>query len=542
MSRAIQNQPSNSTARQTVKGTVVSSTGGEPIAGALVELSGTTQASQFAGPGGSFQFENVPEGQVSITAQKPGFLNAAMQMTDPFAYRNSQFTVGPNMKDVQVKLIPECQLTGRVINSDGEPLHNVFLQIMSEQIFAGRTRWLHRGGASTDENGLYRIENLPPGRYLIRTASRAMFVNIPAALQQAAEQSDPISTNVDLNLGYPSTYYPSAADMTAAQPLEIKPGEEARADFNIAPQHGFHVGGVVAGISNDPVMVSVEGPDGQSVPIASRVNPRTGRFRLPLVYPGTWTLVFRTQARGPGGAIAKQSVTVGSTDVTNLQVQMQPLASIPVQVDESAATTPSTAVPAPGDPAQQPPQRARVWVQLIPTDPSENMWQFASVRQGVDAPLAIPNVPPGNYRAIAQSFGTAECLDTITAGGVDLTKSEYALSDGGSPVPIQVALRSDCASLKGTVRSPSPNPSGVVVLVAKNLALSPKLSQIGTDGSFSFAGLSPGDYQLYALSSSAGLEYEEPDGMRGLSGQDLHLDPSQASTVSTDLIVRGDPP
>jgi hypothetical protein len=329
--------------------------------------------------------------------------------------------------------------------------------------------------------------------------------------------------------------------MASAQPLEIKAGEEARADFTIAAQHGFHVGGTVTGIGGAPVMVSVETPDGQSAPLASRVDPRTGRFRLPLVYPGTWTLVFRSQSRGEGGAMARQSVTVAGADVTNLEVQLQPLASIPVEVDEAAVITPSTTDPAPGGVSQQP-QRARVWVQLIPTEPSSNMWQYASGRQGGDAPLAIPNVPAGNYQAIAQSVGSAECLDTITAGGVDLTRSAYILADGGAPVPIHVTLRGDCASVKGTVRSPSPNPVGAVLLVAKNLALSPKLSQISPDGSFSFAGLSPGDYQLYAVSSLSGLEYEAPDGLHDLSGQDLHLDPSQSLSVSTDLIVRGDAP
>jgi hypothetical protein len=82
----------------------------------------------------------------------------------------------------------------------------------------------------------------------------------------------------------------------------------------------------------------------------------------------------------------------------------------------------------------------------------------------------------------------------------------------------------------------------MVLLLAKNLALTAKLSQINPDGSFSFMGLSPGDYQLYALSNVSGLEYEKPDALRDLSGQDLHLDPSQSLNVSADLIVRGDPP
>lgn len=239
--------------------------------------------------------------------------------------------------------------------------------------------------------------------------------------------------------------------------------------------------------------------------------------------------------------MARQSVAVSNADVVNLQVQLQPLVSIPVQIDEPAVITPSKADLTPQGSSQPQPQRAPVMVQLIPNEPSSNMRQFMSRRQG-DAPLTIPDVPGGNYRATVQTFGSAECLETISAGGVDLSRSEYNLADGAPPVPIHVTLRSDCASVKGTVRSPSPNPTGTVLLLAKNLALTAKMSQINSDGSFSFMGLSPGDYQLYALSSFSGLEYDKPDSLHDLSGQDVHLDPSQSLSVSADLIVRGDPP
>jgi hypothetical protein len=457
---------------------------------------------------------------------------------DQFFFQESLFSVGPNMKDAEVKLIPECQLVGRVVNGDNEPLSNIFVQIMAEQILNGRKQWMQRGGANTNANGQYRMENLPPGRYVVRTNSRAMFVNIPAMLQMAAERGESVPSNVDLNLGYPPTYFPNASDRASAQPLDVKPGEEAQADFTIRAQHGFHAGGTVTGMGGGSVMVSVEGPDRQSIPLGSRVNPQTGAFHLPLVFPGTWTLVFRTQSGGPSGAIARQSVSITSADVMNLQVQLRPLASIPVQIDEPTTIAPPTADPGQNSVTQ--PKMAPVQVQLLSDEGPAWAPMYMAGSPGGDAGTVIPNVPPGSYRARVQSNGRAECLDTITAGSTDLSKSEYAVAEGTTPVPIHVTLRSDCANLKGTVRSGSSNLKGMVLLLPKNLAENYRVFPIGPDGTFSLMGLSPGDYQLFALSSLAGLEYENPEAMRGLSGQDVHLDPNQSAVVSTELIVRGD--
>ena len=56
-----------------VSGMVIDAATGEPIRKALVQLQTTQQRTTFTDGDGRFQFDGIPAGQVSLTAQKPGY-------------------------------------------------------------------------------------------------------------------------------------------------------------------------------------------------------------------------------------------------------------------------------------------------------------------------------------------------------------------------------------------------------------------------------------------------------------------------------------
>ena len=511
---------------QMVKGVVVNAATGEPVPHAMVNLSGTTQLAQFSDDAGRFEFQDVPGGSVYISAQRPGFLDSRM---GGYSMQNSMINVKPGMEDVRVKVIPSSRIEGRIVNADGEPLRGINVQAISEQIINGRKRLTQHGGNSTNGAGQFSIEDLAPGRYYLHTTERAMFPGLQASLQ-----GRPVPSNVSVIQGYPAEYYPNAADFASAQVIDLKPGQEARADFTLHLKPSFRVSGTVVGADSNRTMIQVQDAAGQHAGIGGQVNPRTGQFSIPTIFEGSWTLTFMSR-NGQDERYAVQTVQIANADVSNLTVQVEALSPIPVEIDQPDPPPPpvnqpqGTVISNPGMPFQ---------LRLIPRDPG-NQAQFAATRQGEDQALLIRNATPGKYQVVINSFGT-QCVASAVSGETDLTRSDYTVAEGSPPAPIHVTLRNDCASLSGTVHSSSTNAVGMVLLVSDSTVFEPKILSIGPDGKFSIQALPPGEYRAYAVSNVDNLEYSNPEALRGFSGQDVRLDPNQSANVTLEMIVRGE--
>lgn len=154
------NGPANQN-RYKITGTVINSITGEPIGRAVVRINGSTNQQMFTDGSGRFEASDVPEGQIAVTAQRPGFVDS--QMNSSRFQRSQMITVGPSTPSIEVKLMPEGFIKGKITNNEGEPVESMGLQVMFQQISNGRKDWFPRGGAQTDENGEYEIEGLPPG-------------------------------------------------------------------------------------------------------------------------------------------------------------------------------------------------------------------------------------------------------------------------------------------------------------------------------------------------------------------------------------------
>ena len=67
-------QDAGSQQTYTLSGSVANSATGEPVLHALVRTNGTVQRFAFTDNEGHFQIDGMPLCQVTVTAQKPGFL------------------------------------------------------------------------------------------------------------------------------------------------------------------------------------------------------------------------------------------------------------------------------------------------------------------------------------------------------------------------------------------------------------------------------------------------------------------------------------
>lgn len=500
-----------SKATVTVSGTVVNALTGTPIARALVRLAGAVPAAVFTNESGRFQFDNVREGNAWLDAERPGFFREGVGPNAGSSGVMSMISIGPNSKDVQIKLTPEARIEGRVTDSDGEPIEGVQIQVMGERIVAGRKQFAAYAMASTTGSGHYLIGGLMPGTYYVHTLLRAVFGD--QRLGQMVRRNYP--------LAYPVRYFPDSPDLASAQPQELKGGMDAEVDFTLPAQPTFRVSGTVTGAQNY-LGVSL-GESGETLPAHSAFNRRTGQFAVSLVTPGSWTLHFVSQDMQGTQYSATAEVAVADSDVTGLQVALQPDSSIPVTVQQNAS---GGIVPNPQ-------------ITLLPREMGSRNRRFVATSRNSSSPgtLLIPNVPPGAYHVEAHAFGSA-CIESVTSGSTNLLHDDLTVAEGGQTPPLSVVLTAECGKILGVVHSNAGAVPSAVVLVPDSGAGDPVVMTTSPDGAFTSGLITPGNYRAYAFSSLANLEYANPDALRDYSGQEVSLAANQPVTVNLDLIER----
>ncbi|MFL6353232.1 MAG: carboxypeptidase regulatory-like domain-containing protein [Bryobacteraceae bacterium] len=503
----------------TIGGTVTNAATGEPIRRALVHVNGPLPVAAFTGPDGRFQVSGIPQGQAFLTAEKPGFFDEQALHPGSYAPQNAAVNVGPGTNDFHLQLTPEAKIWGRVLDPDGEPVEGLQLQLVTWDISEGRKQLQPGMMASTDETGNYRIEGLTPGHYFLRTMVHPVVSAFGAMPRDA----------------YPPQYYPNSPDLASAQPVGLKPGQEAEADFTVHPTATSTITGIVAGPVQNGVSISYQGADGQETPgMYFRLDPRTGKFALGMVPSGSWTLHFTLNDAKGNAYYAEQRVEVNGSDISGLQVVLQPAPAIPVLVNRTA----NAASASQNGSARSADQGPGVQVQLLSANNASNERFYAAPRPG-DSPgaLFLQGVRPGTYKVLAQASG-AECVESVSAGNIDLRHENLVISPGSQPESITISLRDDCATITGLIRSENQNVSAFIILIGDSAPADPKLFPAQANQNFVFPGLSPGTYRVWAFSNIAGLEYANAEALRDYPGQQMNLGANQKASVNLDLISR----
>jgi hypothetical protein len=511
----VPNQPPN----RTVTGTVINSVSGLPVRQALVQMFGNSPATVLTGPDGRFQLNHVPEGQILLFVQKPGFFDAS-SIPGASGTPGSLVTVGSGKNDFRMTLYPAARIVGRATDADGEGVENISIQILSEQIAEGRKLSVLRSGANTDDDGFFRIDGLTPGRYKV-------FANghlLPRS-----------SWNAPPEVSVPA-YYPDSRDLASAQQIEVRAGQEFRADFHLRSERGFRVVAAVSGMPDRAnVGFSFEDASGQGVAFGpTSFDQSKAQFVAEAVSSGTWKLILSANDSQANSYELRQEIVVDDADVTDLQFRLHPLASIPVKVNHATNTVQPSSETDLADTSLN--------ASLISVEPSRYV---AYGRQALGSPPvgAFVNVSAGKNKLNMQPSGN-ECLESAWYGGVDLTRDFMVVGSGEYAQALTINLRADCASLTVKLQSEGQTRSGFVLIVPTSGLAEPAALPVTaptpiqpTNVSIPLT-LSPGSYQVFAFSSLDGLEYANPEALRGYPSQTVNLDPGQKAELTLELIER----
>ena len=504
----------------TLSGSVVNSVTGESIGHALVRIIGSSQRTVFSDGEGHFQIEGLPAGMVTVSAQKPGYFS----QQELRGSANKLVNVGPTMDSMVVKLTPQSAISGRIADATGQPIEHVPVRLTAKPLREGRKHWEARGQQQTDEDGRYRFANLKPGTYYL-------------AAGPSSDETRLLPGRERPKTGYASMYYPGVPDLASASPIQLAAGQHTEADFSMSAGPVYHITGSVTGYPpQQGVGFQFLSQSGDDLSLPTKFNMEAGRFDVDSVSPGSYVVKAFSQA-GPDQPLRAEAHLNVATNVENLHLILGPTMSIPVVVRmESRASSNQ----GPGGSQGAPP----ISVRLIPSEPTIPE-SYSTVLRGNSGAYSVTlqNVDPGKYSVDLIPHG-AWYVQSAQYGQTNLLYDDLSIASAGQSYSMEIVLRDDGATLTGTVKSPDGTGAQATVVAVPEPAskTSAKIAHSSSQNGFTFNGLAPGEYLVYAFDYADGIEYSNPDVLQAYASQAARvtLSPNQKTQVALDLIRTGD--
>ncbi|MES1243960.1 MAG: carboxypeptidase regulatory-like domain-containing protein [Acidobacteriota bacterium] len=140
-----------------VEGRVVDGDG-KAVAGARVLIipaerrGGFQRLDDTTDESGAFRVEGVPPGAVDVRTLAAGYQSAHVS--------NLEVRAGQDLKGVEIVLTPGAAVEGRVLSPSGKPVAGARVEMADE---GGRGFFWMQDSGTTDGDGRYRLEGIPPG-------------------------------------------------------------------------------------------------------------------------------------------------------------------------------------------------------------------------------------------------------------------------------------------------------------------------------------------------------------------------------------------
>ena len=459
-----------------ITGTVTNSVDSSPIAGAVVTLGGPNGSQAvLTDAGGKFTFGVVPAGGYTLSATRNGYPISNMQRPLT-AYVN---VVVPGKADpVILQLTPGAKLTGSVTDEAGFPLPNASVELIHREVSGGRGRLVVMTQTGANDLGEFRTTSLAADRYLV-------CVNAYASSYQRHH-----------GLTYPTTCFPGVTDPSAAQWVNLGPGEERKVAFHLAPVPGVRISGSVANAGKG-TFVSIRRTDPPGFPQMSGQfvawDEKTSTFEILAVSPGDYLITANQYGAGGQNLRAMRAIHVGTEDIRDVNLTMRdgPYLAGTVRM---------------GD-APSPPQN-QVYVGIV-------IDKLVRIQANASGSFKQAITEPGDYSvAVAPLPGWS--LQAITQGGVDIRDRKLAIGANADPEPIEIVLGHGGGTIEVSFQSDSTNGKTPLTLtLLRRLATESEWALEGQPvfavGSSIMRNIPPGDYSIFAWpGANQQIEYLSP--------------------------------
>jgi len=498
-----------------LEGLVVQLGTSAPVAGAQVSI-GRAQAT--TDENGKFAFANVQPGRYRILANHTAYMPAQYGERSRGGI-GADVTVAPGqvLKDIVIVLVPRGTILGRVYDTSDKPVANANVQALKYAYQEGRRILVPVGTAKSNEVGEYRLPSLTPGPYII------------SAVPQAVAAADPADRHLPV-------YYPGTTDAGAASTIDLPPGIEfTGVDLRVVDSRAVRVvGRVMNGISGEPAMGAALMllPRRGTVATGSSLRATassTGSFEFRNMSPGSYELIASAPNLPEGRVAASASVEIGSADVDNVTLVLQPqlLLNGRVAIDTF-------------DYANFNLRGIRVGLRREPYTP-ELLILLPTV--AADGTFTFAGVTPGDYRLNVNAAGLRGYIKSARFGSIDALNTPFHI-DGPGQFDITISL--NAGSVDVLVRDDSQKPfSGATVVLVPDPPRRQRFDLYyavtsDTSGRFHVDSVAPGDYRLFAWEDVRADAWQDPDFIRLYEdrGKPMRIGEGSKENVELRLIAR----
>jgi hypothetical protein len=480
-----------------IAGHIVSAVDGHPLQRATVEIEMTKTyklvASVVSDEFGAFAFENVKGGKYVLQGKSPGYIQSRLQEHNGFSTAVTSGE-GVDTEALELKLMPEAELHGRVTDETGEGMRHTSVVLYRETAAADGVHIRRQRNAQTDDNGDYAIAGLAPGRYFVAATGRPWYAVHPPAAQQQNAYGIVDSVDPTLDVAYPLTFYPDTTDSSNASPIQLKPGDQVEADVRLSPRPAVSIsiprkpgeqnGG--APMLQQEVFGNLEPLNGQEYRGNQNENTIVG------VPPGKYVL--REQNPQAGGTSHTMMIDAAGHSVLVDMARAAELGGLKVVLRMPSGSK------------LPPPAR-------VSLNDGESVAATGFVNEKEDA-AQVSGVKPGDYRLVVYGGQKQYFVAGYEVGGKVIAGDHLHVAEGASPTVTVIALPGR-ATVEGFARLAGKPRGGALVLLLPTSELPHAelswVQQSDLDGSFDLANVPAGSYTLLAIDDGWGLEWRKPE-------------------------------
>jgi hypothetical protein len=536
-----------------------------PLRRAIVTITGEglkSGRSTIGDDQGRFAFDGLPAGRFVVTGSRaaflPGAYGADQPGRDPVPI---QLAAGERRTDVVFPLARGGVLTGVLHTELGETAPNV--EVAAFRVPPAGTNWrlILAATGTTDDRGVYRLFQLPPGEYYV-VASLRRRLSAAEATRWTSEQIDGILRRLKEPdaaapvepgglFGYAPVFFPGGSSPEGAASIRLKAGEEhAGVNFTVPLTRLATIEGTLIGSGDlsrvqfffTPVGIQLPSLLGTTPSFSTTMGPAGRTFTYAGVVPGRYTVTAHLPSETT--TWARTEVTVTGQDVSGLTLALQPAWTVRGRVvfdgdsrprPESASAISLRAAPANGL-DQSATNNTRMGNPTVPP-----------ARVGADGRFEIGGLLNDTYRLSGSvSGGSGWWLRSVVVNGIDVLDQDFIVN---GDVPDALFTFSDRqTTLSGRLETASGRPGAslfVVVFPEDRTLWRPQARRItsaraDTDGSWIVRGLPAGGYRLAAVTDLAVDEVFNPSFLDALSGASIAVTLAEGEQKIQNLRIGGE--
>jgi protocatechuate 3,4-dioxygenase beta subunit len=498
-----------------IRGRVVAAATGRPLRRARIsvsspELGQAASRTTSTDLAGNFEIKDLAPARYRVSVSRSGYLPLEYGQRRPGEQgRPVQVADAQSVERIDFALPRMSVISGRVSDESGEPMEGVTVIASRSLYYEGQRRLVPITTATTDDEGEFRLQKLPPASYVVSASTKETWTVVNAGKETV--------------FGYAPTYFPGMTAAGEARRIPVGLGQQVTGiDLSLIPGRAAKITGTALDSKQRPFarvsaseeirglnFASFRGGQGSAV-------AADGTFTITNVTPGEYRLNASRLPGDPAGdpEVAELMIVVDGTDLENIALA------------GSVGGTVSGRVVVDGEGAPK----------------------WSSVRVEVRQPLrnqASPNVL-GAFRNAGSSpvkedglflvehvFEHARfqvtlpegwMLKSVTQGGKDITDSEIPLRSGEELRDVDVTITPRVTTVAGQLTDAKNEPvhdATVVVFAAQSerwfeSSRSVKAARPDQQGQWRLKALPPGDYLAVALEYVEDGSWNDPEYLESL--------------------------